>query len=153
MRPVLVMLAALSLAACAPAAAPTAEVAADAAADAAAEATSEASQTARIEPAAANGKRIELVNNARRGTLVRLEVAPIADRENFREVVAARGLPAGDERNLRLGPGCVYDGRAVMEDGKTLTQFRLDVCFRNRVFLGDWPALNEPPMVSGQAPQ
>jgi len=163
MRKTLLMLAALSLAvACSPAAASkgeaagadaaTAETADGGAAKASTDATPAAPE-ARIEPVAARGKRVELVNDARRGALVRLEIAPIENRERFREVVAARGLPPSEDRDVRFGPGCVYDTRARMADGSTLRQYRVDVCFRNRVFLGDWPAEGEPPMASGQAPQ
>lgn len=148
----LLLIAPLALGACSPAA-PADKGPAGADAASAESPAPEAGTEARVEPVAARGKRIELVNNARRGTLVRFEVAPIADREKFREVVAARGLPQGDERRVAVGAGCVYDARAVMENGSTLTQYRLDVCFRNRIFLGDFPALNEPPQVSGQAPR
>lgn len=103
-----------------------------------------------MEPAAARGKRIELVNNARRGALVRLEVAAIDDRGTFREVVAARGLAADAEKTVAVGPGCVYDMRAAMADGARLAQYRVDVCFRARIFLLDWPAEGEPPTMSGQ---
>jgi len=142
----------LALIACAPAAAPKGEADARTAAApgtaAAATATTTGGAPApakALQPVAPGGKRVELVNNSRHGTLLRLEIAPVEDRETFREVVSARGLPDGDERDVRWGKGCAYDTRAVMEDGVTLINFRVDVCFRNRIFLGDWPGQNQKP--------
>jgi hypothetical protein len=116
------------------------------------DAATEAARAAlpKMQPAASRGRRIELVNNARRGDLVRFEVAPIEDRENFREVNAARGLPADAERRVMVGPGCVYDMRAVMvRSAALLVKYRVDVCFNSRIFLLDFPAQGEEPQITG----